>query len=326
MRSRCSHFSRCRRRRDCRPNLRSNPTCDDQSLAYVVTASCGQRRRPAVDGDLPRRPSLRLQHRRWSLSALDGRSRGTADTGTRENLDPPFFSPMDNRLRIAFGGQLKRVALRGGAPSVIADSLTDPLGASWGPDGTILFRPAARHLSRFGQRRYSRAHRSSPRRGATLRSRAVAGRQLGALQRCDERELGRGTDRRAVAIDGQADAASSRAATMRITSSSGHLVYALRDGASRVAFDAATLTTSGGPVSLVQDVARSLGLPRCRATTISQTMERSSTLILEARRDGRSSGSIVTATSSHSGSRNASVRSPRFARRDKSGLRRDAGT
>ena len=51
----------------------------------------------------------------------------------------PFFSPDGQEVGYWQGGQLKRLAISGGAPVVIGTSTESPYGASWESDGTILF-------------------------------------------------------------------------------------------------------------------------------------------------------------------------------------------
>jgi hypothetical protein len=54
------------------------------------------------------------------------------------NLTSPFFSPDGESVGYWQDGQLKRIAVSGGAPVVIC-AATNPFGVSWGPDNTILF-------------------------------------------------------------------------------------------------------------------------------------------------------------------------------------------
>lgn len=70
-----------------------------------------------------------------SLDALDAR----VIPGTEEDLTDPFLSPDGRQVAFFAGGQLKRVPTVGGAPTVIADGIENPFGASWNADGTILF-------------------------------------------------------------------------------------------------------------------------------------------------------------------------------------------
>ena len=73
--------------------------------------------------------------------------RGFADTdatplaGT-EGADGVFFSPDSGWIGFSSGGKLKKVALGGGAPTVLA-VVENLRGASWADDGTIVFSPGA---------------------------------------------------------------------------------------------------------------------------------------------------------------------------------------
>ena len=63
-------------------------------------------------------------------------------TGT-EGAASPFWSPDSRSLGFFAGGKLKTVELGGGNTQALADSPWTET-AAWAPDGTILFRPAAR--------------------------------------------------------------------------------------------------------------------------------------------------------------------------------------
>ena len=58
--------------------------------------------------------------------------------GTEEALANPFFSPAGDSVGYWQEGELRRIAISGGAPVVIC-AATNPIGATWGPDGTIFF-------------------------------------------------------------------------------------------------------------------------------------------------------------------------------------------
>jgi eukaryotic-like serine/threonine-protein kinase len=55
----------------------------------------------------------------------------------------PFFSPDSQWLAVFDGPKLKKVAVRGGSTVTLAD-VPVPRGGAWGPDGSIVFSPAAR--------------------------------------------------------------------------------------------------------------------------------------------------------------------------------------
>ena len=89
--------------------------------------------------------SASVGRRRLYLRELD-QLEPTPIAGTEGGYNP-FFSPDGAWLGFAADGKLKKVPLRGGAPTVLCDAPT-VRGASWGPDGMILFGLYAGGLSR----------------------------------------------------------------------------------------------------------------------------------------------------------------------------------
>jgi eukaryotic-like serine/threonine-protein kinase len=180
---------------------------------------------------------------------------------TEPNLTSPFFSP-DGQWVGYFdtaAGQLKRVAITGGTPVVIASAVTNPFGASWGTDGTILFGQPA------GVMRVPAA-------GGTpeLAIKAGKGEQVYGPQR-----LAGGGDAVLFSVTtaagptrwDQADVVvqslrtGQRTVVLRGGSEakyllSGHLVYAIGTTLFAVAFDINRLTVSGGAVPVVENVSR----------------------------------------------------------------------
>ena len=61
-----------------------------------------------------------------------------APIGGTEGAGNLFFSPDSQWVGFFADGKLKRVSLTGGAPLTICD-VGVMLGASWGPDGNIVF-------------------------------------------------------------------------------------------------------------------------------------------------------------------------------------------
>ena len=57
-----------------------------------------------------------------------------------EKAELPFFSPDGEWLGFTAEGKLKKVALAGGTPQVLCDA-PNAFGATWGPDGFIVFNP-----------------------------------------------------------------------------------------------------------------------------------------------------------------------------------------
>ena len=56
----------------------------------------------------------------------------------RSGARAPFFSPDGKWVGFYQGGQLKKVAIRGGAPVRLCEA-QNPYGASWGADDTVVF-------------------------------------------------------------------------------------------------------------------------------------------------------------------------------------------
>jgi Tol biopolymer transport system component len=73
--------------------------------------------------------------------------RATLLPGT-EGANAPFFSPDGVWLGFDTGLELKKVAVTGGAPILLA-SLTSMRGASWAPDGSMVFSPGQRAGTRL---------------------------------------------------------------------------------------------------------------------------------------------------------------------------------
>ncbi len=150
-------------------------------------------------------------------------------------------------------GQLKRIALSGGAPLVIGPA-TDPYGANWRPDDSILFgQPEGiLRVSALGgtpelviaaaDRERMDGPQLLPDGDAVLFT--VTASEWDAAQVVAQ-SLSTGT--RTVLIEGGSDAR---------YLPTGHLVYALEDGLFAVAFDVDRLAVRGGPVSVVQGVMR----------------------------------------------------------------------
>jgi serine/threonine-protein kinase len=68
------------------------------------------------------------------------RLEATAIPGTEDAVNP-FFSPDGEWVGFGAGGKLKKVSLSGGQPLTLCEA-TLVRGASWGPDGAILFSPS----------------------------------------------------------------------------------------------------------------------------------------------------------------------------------------
>jgi len=179
--------------------------------------------------------------------------------GTEPNLTSPFFSPDGQWVAYWEGGagQLKRIAITGGAPVVIAAGISNPSGVSWEADGAILFgQPDGiyRVSSNGGtpeliipvdEGRVFYSPEFLPDGDSVMFSSWSPGGDLNSAQ-IEVESLS--TGERAVLVAGGSEAH---------YLPTGHLVYPIQDGSLfAVAFDPDTLTVSGGPVPLVQGVMR----------------------------------------------------------------------
>ncbi len=179
-------------------------------------------------------------------------------SGTEENLQSPFFSPDGQWVGYYSSGELKKIAISGGAPIGLSGA-TRPYGVSWETDGTILFgQPEGiRRVSENGgdaaliieAREGEQVHGPQLLPGGEwvlFTATAAAG-----SSRWDQAEIvaeSLATHDRVVLRRGGSDAR---------YIGTGHLVYALDDGLFAVPFDLDTLQVTGGAVSMAEGVLRS---------------------------------------------------------------------
>ena len=207
----------------------------------------------------------------------------------------PFFSPDGQWIGFFTNEALKKVAVGGGAPLTLCTvSGPDSRGATWGPDGTIVFGTQGplfeisagggtpRELTAIDEERHESAHRWPQflRKGTgfvfTIRTRdawgiAALSRDTGEVHRLDK--LGQGVASGFV--------------------SSGHLVYAQSDGLLAVPFDPKALTLEGDPISVVENVRTTgIGVPHValseNGSLIYVTGSQSQNRLVWADRDGGS--------------------------------------
>ena len=230
--------------------------------------------------EIPPETPLRVRNRNVVAASPDGRQfvYNTAEglhlrsldqlesrllPGTEATLVAPFFSPDGRSVGFSQQSQLKRVSLSGGAPVAIAEHSSPLASASWAADGTIFFAdnegikrvPAAGGTPELvvaaAEGEVFDAPHLLPDGDTVLFSVAAAGR--GNAQRWDNGTVtaqSLSTGERVDLIEGGSDA------RYILT---GHLAYALDDGLFAVAFDLDSLNVLGGPVSLVEGVARASG-------------------------------------------------------------------
>ena len=165
----------------------------------------------------------------------------------------PFFSPDGQSIGFWQSGQLKRVSLTGGAPVALCDA-DNPLGASWGPDNTVLFGQSAGIARVSGAGGTSEVLIAVVEGGERARQpQALPGGEAviftlsaGTWDQGQIVAQSLETGERRVLVDGGTDAR---------YLPTGHVVYAQGGTLFAVPFDVARLEVTGGPVSLVDEVA-----------------------------------------------------------------------
>jgi Tol biopolymer transport system component len=181
--------------------------------------------------------------------------------GTNEPMIAPVFSPDGQSLAYFSNGQLKRIAVTGGASVVISDLSTGGLlvpAASWEADGSLLFAntegifrvPATGGTPELiipSNDDFFYGPELLPD-GNTVLFNVVDGGSSRAADQIVAQSIA--TGERTVVVTGGSDA--------RYVPT-GHIVYAFEDGLFGIAFDAANLQVSGGAVPLVQGIARASG-------------------------------------------------------------------
>ena len=164
-----------------------------------------------------------------------------------------FFSPDGQSIGFWQNGQLKRVAITGGAPVALCDAQL-PLGASWGPEDTILIGQLEGIVQVSGagappevliaveDGEQARQPQILPGGEAVLFTLNTGG---GSWDEGQVVAQSLETGERRLLVDGGTDA--------RYVPT-GHLVYAQGGTLFAVPFDVARLEVTGGPVSLIEDV------------------------------------------------------------------------
>ena len=175
-----------------------------------------------------------------------------------EGAESAFFSPDGQSIGFVAGRQLKKVALSGGAPLSLSDVLTNR-GASWGPDGTIIFTPTTNvGLSRISAAGGAPKPVTTPDRKkgeyGHLWPQILPGGKavlftiwtgVGGIDRARIAVLSLATGKQTILAEGGSYA--------RYVSS-GHIVYARAGGLLAVPFDLQRLEATGSPVSILEGV------------------------------------------------------------------------
>jgi len=186
-----------------------------------------------------------------------GRVVGNTANGSTAGREP-FFSPDGEWIGFWQDGQLKKVSLAGGPPVTLCGTQI-PWGASWAADGTILYGQGPAGIWRVS------ASGGEPENLVKVKPGQVAlspqmlpsGRAV-IFTLADE---GGNWDDAQIVVhllnSGTLKALVKGGSDARYVAS-GHLVYARQDSLLAVPFDAETLTVTGGPVPLVEGVARAI--------------------------------------------------------------------
>jgi serine/threonine-protein kinase len=98
------------------------------------------------------------------LRAIDG-FEARPLPGAEEAEDMPFFSPNGRWIAYFSGGKLRKLSLAGGVPVTICDVPQYHAGASWGPDGSIVFGSAGSGLMKVSASGGSPEPLTTPRHG-----------------------------------------------------------------------------------------------------------------------------------------------------------------
>jgi hypothetical protein len=204
-----------------------------------------------------RQPS-RVRRQRPTVHACYGPTRVNPIPGTEGRVAAarsPFFSADGKQIGFWQGGLLKKVPTSGGAPVPLCKAIT-PFGASWTTDNTILFGQGEggiwcvsgnggkpENVVQVEKGEFAHGPQLLPGGRDVLFTLARDRNGWDAAQIVVQ---SLDTDIRHVIVEG-GDA--------RYVPT-GHLVYARGNTLLAVPFDLATLKMTGGPVSLVEDVAR----------------------------------------------------------------------
>jgi eukaryotic-like serine/threonine-protein kinase len=172
--------------------------------------------------------------------------------GTDENSHSPVFSPDGKWVCYwsAASNQLKKVAVSGGAPTPICNALT-PRRSSWAVDDTIVYAQPE------GIMRVS-SNGGTPDLIVKAEGRSFGGPQLLPDGKAVMFHVGPSTDNRKVVVQSLKSGARKElfeGYDARYLPT-GKIVYALGNNLFAIAFDLGRLSVTGGPVSVVQSVAR----------------------------------------------------------------------
>ena len=181
-------------------------------------------------------------------------------SGTEEGAIGPFFSADGQSIGFYTDGQLKRVAVSGGAPVTVADGVANTFGASWGADDMILYGQPEGIMQVPGASGTPELLISVSEGEVFYGPQMLPGGEWvlftlrpSTAESWDEAQIvvqSLVSEERVVLIEGGRDAR---------YLPTGHLVYALNEVLFGVAFDADALQVLSGPVPLVEGVPGATG-------------------------------------------------------------------
>ena len=174
-----------------------------------------------------------------------------------EDASAPFFSPDGAAVGFFAGGSLKRADLNGGMPRVLTRTALRPGVGSWSADGTIVFAsayqtpPGLMQVSAEGGESRSLTTPDAGD-GLHLSPSFVPGTRsvvytVGQLSQPSELEV------QVISLESGEHRTLVKGSSATVTTG-GHLVFAREGALWAASFDADTMTLTGEPVPLVQDV------------------------------------------------------------------------
>ena len=167
-----------------------------------------------------------------------------------EQEQMPFFSADGQSIGFWANGQLKRVAVSGGAPVTLAGGVSNPRGASWGADDVIVYSQDSGIMQMPGTGGSPQLLIPAHEDENLVAPQMLPGDEWVLLSvpasRSTQSQIVAHsviTGERLVLVDGGSNG---------VYLSTGHLVYGFNNGLLAVPFDVDSVATTGGPVPLVE--------------------------------------------------------------------------
>jgi serine/threonine-protein kinase len=174
-------------------------------------------------------------------------------TGTEENPVTPFFSPDGKWIgyRSQTDNKLKKIAIGGGSPVALCDAAT-LLGASWGPDNTIVYGSQGSGIMRVS------ANGGTPECIVKAKSGVLAMPQILPDGKSMLYTVSTGANQNSIVVQSLKSKEPKElfAGAGARYLPTGHIVYGVGNNLLAVPFDADKLDVAGGPASIVEGVFR----------------------------------------------------------------------